>query len=212
MFDTLLESHPRTAGPRWGLAVAALAHATVLLGLLIRPAAPVAAAVVIIPADSFPADPPEREPIGEPLPLPGFPDPWILSLPTPAPIVGLPEIPRPSIGSAKMVPPMQDSSWSSGDPWRSEMVQEAPVLLAIPVPAYPPRLREAGIQGEVIVEAVVDTLGRVEPASLRIVTSDQTGFEAAAAASIRVALFRPARVFGRPVRVLVRVPVAFRLR
>lgn len=92
------------------------------------------------------------------------------------------------------------------------LVQDVPVLLQAPLPAYPPRMREAGIEGNVLVEVVVDTLGRAEAGSLRIVSSDHAEFSAPARASIAAALFRPARVFGRPVRVLVRVPVGFRLR
>jgi hypothetical protein len=42
--------------------------------------------------------------------------------------------------------------------------------------------------------------------------SDHPAFEAPAIESLRGALFRPARVFGRAVRVLVQVPVVFVLR
>jgi TonB family protein len=92
------------------------------------------------------------------------------------------------------------------------LVQEPPVLLAAPPPAYPPLLRAAGVQGRVEVQLVVDTLGCAEGGSFRIVHSDNPGFEAPAIESLRGALFRPARVFGRAVRVLVQVPVVFVLR
>ena len=41
----------------------------------------------------------------------------------------------------------------------------------------------------VLLEAVVDTLGRVEPGSIRTVSSEHPGLEPAAAASLRAALF-----------------------
>lgn len=92
------------------------------------------------------------------------------------------------------------------------VVEDRPELLAAPVPPYPALLREARVEGLVTIEVVVDTTGRAEPGSLRVVQSDNAGFNAAAVATIRGALFRPGRVWGRAVRVLVHVPVAFRLR
>ncbi len=91
------------------------------------------------------------------------------------------------------------------------LVQDAPELLSAPTPAYPPLLRAAGVQGQVIVMAVVDTLGLAESGSVRIVRSDNPGFDVAALATVRAARFRPARIYGRAVRVLVQVPVVFRI-
>ena len=56
-----------------------------------------------------------------------------------------------------------DSVYSEAD------VQEKPERLAGPAPVYPSILRQAEIEGEVIVEAIIDTLGRVEPLSLSVV-------------------------------------------
>jgi len=92
------------------------------------------------------------------------------------------------------------------------VTNEPPLLLTAPVPAYPPSLRQAGIQGVVTVQTVIDTLGRAEPASLRVVNSPNPGFDGAALDCVRRALFRPGRVHGRAVRVLVNVPMQFTLR
>src|SRR5437016_602975 len=78
-----------------------------------------------------------------------------------------------------------------------------------PAPRYPEGLRRAGIKGRVVVEAVVDTLGRAEPSSVVIVATLHPGFVAPARDYVMRALFRPARVHGRAVRVLVRVPIDF---
>jgi TonB family protein len=51
----------------------------------------------------------------------------------------------------------------------------------------------------------------VEPASIVAVSSANRAFEASARAYILSAHFRPARVRGRAVRVLIQVPVDFRL-
>jgi TonB family protein len=58
-------------------------------------------------------------------------------------------------------------------------------------------------------QVVVDTSGRVERGTVRVVHSDHPAFEAPAIESLLGARFQPARVFGRAVRVLVQIPVAF---
>jgi TonB family protein len=100
---------------------------------------------------------------------------------------------------------------------------DAPVLLAgevdepvaVLVPArliYPPRMAAAGITGEVRVEFVVDTGGRCEPGSIRVISSTDPAFEASARAAICDANYRPAHVRGEAVRQLVHQKVAFRQR
>src|SRR6266508_4537181 len=93
-------------------------------------------------------------------------------------------------------------------PWSPTAVDAAPALLAGPPLAYPEVLRRAGIEGTVVVQAVIDTLGRVEPGSLLLETS-HAGFAAAARAYVLGAVFRPGRAHGRAVRVLVRLPIGF---
>lgn len=94
--------------------------------------------------------------------------------------------------------------------WPSDVVEEPPVVLAGRPPSYPEMLRATGITGRVVVQAVIDTLGRAEP-GMTVVESSRAGFEAPALDYVRRALFRPGRVHGRPVRVLIRLPVDFRL-
>ena len=85
-------------------------------------------------------------------------------------------------------------------------------MLAGPVPAYPELLRQAGVQGRVVLEAVIDTAGHVEPGSLVVVAAAHPGFVAAARQAVAATLFRPARVRGRAVRVRVRIPMDCALR
>src|SRR2546423_15220663 len=77
--------------------------------------------------------------------------------------------------------------------------------------SYPDVLRRTGTTGTVTVQLVIDTLGRAEPGSL-VLQSSHPGFEAAARAYVLGALFRPGRMRGRAVRVLVRLPISFTLR
>src|SRR5438270_4016317 len=60
----------------------------------------------------------------------------------------------------------------SGEEVYSEaLVEERPALLSAPPALYPHLLREARIQGRVVLRAIVDTAGRVEPSSVGIATA-----------------------------------------
>jgi protein TonB len=77
---------------------------------------------------------------------------------------------------------------------------------------YPALLDQANIGGQVTVQAIVDTSGRVEPNSVKIVQSSNPGFDQAAKTYVLKAIWRPARVHGRAVRVLVSIPLVFKPR
>ena len=64
----------------------------------------------------------------------------------------------------------------------------------------------------VIVQAIIDTMGRAEPGSVRIVQTPHPGFEESASYFVRNARFRPARLHGRAVRVLVNIPIDYKIR
>ena len=92
-----------------------------------------------------------------------------------------------------------------------DVVQEKPERLAGPQPVYPPLLQQAGIQGVVKVEAIIDTTGHVEPNSVRVVESPNPGFDQAAKTVVLKSLYRPARVYGKAVRVLIQQPINFQI-
>jgi protein TonB len=92
------------------------------------------------------------------------------------------------------------------------LVEEPPAILAGPLPAYPELLRQAGVQGRVVLEVVVDTAGLVEPGSFVVVSAAHRAFVAPAQRALAATLFRPARVHGRGVRVRVSIPIDFVLR
>ena len=86
----------------------------------------------------------------------------------------------------------------------SDNVVDTPVrVLAERVPTYPEMLRSAGISGSVTMQFVIDTLGRVEPASLRVLASNHELFTRSVVASLRQARFTPGEVSGHRVRTLV---------
>jgi len=91
-------------------------------------------------------------------------------------------------------------------------VDDPAAVIRQPAPRYPPVLQQAGIQGRVLLEFVIDSAGHVEPASLRVLERSRPGFDAAAEETILGSLFRPARVRGRAVRQRTLQAVAFRIR
>jgi TonB family protein len=105
-----------------------------------------------------------------------------------------------------------DGLGSTGDQVYSQAtVDERAEIVSAPPLDYSPALRQAGLQGRVTVQAVIDTLGHAEPASLKVIARPNTAFDQSARDYVLHAVFRPARVKGRAVRVLVTVPVDYRI-
>jgi hypothetical protein len=67
----------------------------------------------------------------------------------------------------------------------------------------------AGRSGSVLLAYVVDTLGRVEPSSVRVIEASHRGFAPSAASSVRSCRLTPGRKDGRAVRTLVQQRVTF---
>ncbi|MDH3292302.1 MAG: energy transducer TonB [Gemmatimonadota bacterium] len=95
--------------------------------------------------------------------------------------------------------------------YESNVVDDPPKLLSAPGVPYPTLLREAGIEGTVLAEVVLDTLGRAEAATFTVVAATHRAFEGPAREVVLGSLYRPGRVQGRAVRVIVRLPIAFRI-
>ncbi len=94
----------------------------------------------------------------------------------------------------------------------SRVVDEPPEMLSHPEPRYPEVLRQAGIEGRVVVEAVLDTTGRAEAGSLRIISASHPLFAVEAEQVVLASRYRPGRMAGRAVRVRVLVPISFAIR
>ena len=90
-------------------------------------------------------------------------------------------------------------------------VDDPATVIQQPAPRYPPVLQQAGIEGRVLLEFVIDSAGHVEPGSLRVLERSRPGFDAAAEETILHSLFRPARVRGRAVRQRTLQAIAFRI-
>lgn len=87
---------------------------------------------------------------------------------------------------------------------------DQPPVLRVPVqPNYPFEMRRAGISGEVLVEYIVDSNGRV--AAVQVVRSSQREFEQPAMQAVQKWQFRPGRKGGRAVNTRVQQVITFNL-
>ena len=90
-------------------------------------------------------------------------------------------------------------------------VDRAAALITPPRPRYPDQLRAASVTGRVVVRMVVDTTGRVEPASISVREASHDLFAQAVLGVLPALRFTPAEAGGRKVRMLVDLPFEFRL-
>ena len=86
----------------------------------------------------------------------------------------------------------------------------APTILQEVKPDYTEEARRRSLSGDVVLEIVVRSDGRV--GAVRIVQGLGAGLDQRAVEAVRQWRFSPARRFGTPVDVLVEVAVEFRLR
>lgn len=84
-------------------------------------------------------------------------------------------------------------------------------VLAQGKPRYPEQLRSAGVDGRVLVQFVVDTTGRIDPASIRILESTHELFSRAVRDALTAFRFAPAEVGGRRVSALAQMPFDFHI-
>ncbi|MES2525295.1 MAG: energy transducer TonB [Gemmatimonadota bacterium] len=101
---------------------------------------------------------------------------------------------------------------SADDVFPRDAVDRSVVLMpGSASPRYPEMLRASGVQGGVMMEFVVDTTGRAESGSLRVLQSDHPLFAEAVRSALARMRFVPAEVAGRKVRQLVQQPFGFAL-
>jgi protein TonB len=87
-------------------------------------------------------------------------------------------------------------------------VDEQPVRLRIDPPVYPELAKEAGVEGTVLLWALVGKDGKIK--DVRVIDGPKP-LQAAAIQSARSAVYKPALVQHKPVELWVQMPVTFRL-
>ena len=78
-------------------------------------------------------------------------------------------------------------------------------------PRYPATLQSAGLEGDVRAQFVVDTLGRVERGSVRVLDTTHELFASAVRDALTRARFKPAEAGGHRVRQLAEQTFTFRI-
>jgi protein TonB len=234
MLNVLLESRaPRTR--RFGSTVAsALLHAAlVVVAVALTMPGPVDATVPRAPAPGpvwiVPPPPPHpvaTRPNGDAVPAP----PDGRTLPTIAAPeftpIGLPPIDvgpatapeqivigAPGVRTASPIGAGDPSFLTGGGSAVDErLVDRAPRVLGRALePRYPAPLRDAGVQGRVVVQFVVDTLGHAELGELQVVESAHPLFVEPVRAALARYRFSVGEVGGRKVRTRVQIPFDFTL-
>ncbi len=226
MFDNLMESAPKKRSVRQSVStstVSVVVHAGLIYFAVTATmrAAEEAAEIVADTTMVFIQEQPEEE---EP------PPPEVLDLPPPkgfrtlaAPVdipTGIPPIdlsqefdPRDfsGIGVEEGIFEGIEEAVDLAQVFTEAVVDEPPERISSPPLEYPRMMQQAGVEGLVVLQAIVDTSGRIEPESIVVVSSDQRAFEGPAKLLLRRSLFRPGRVRGVAVRVLIQLPIQFTL-
>jgi len=232
MFNNLLESKPKKEKRRGGTVTSVVVH-SVLVGLAVYATAnaaiknekPRQEKIDFVetskdqpPPKEEPPPPPPPDVVVAPPPPKGF---QVLTAP-----VEIPDV-IPDIDLSKKVTDEADFSGKgvaggvakgkeggavvqSDQPY-FEFQVEKPVVPAPGSisPRYPDMLRQAGVEGEVLAQFVVDTTGKAEPGSLKILKSSHDMFVQSVKNALPQMKFIPAEVGGRKVKQLVQQPFTF---
>lgn len=225
MFQVLIESSGRRVQPesRWTLGSAVI-HAALVTGAI----ALTATAPQVSNPEPIPTDPPIYVAPAQPIAPAdagarhGLPAPK-----APAPL----DISVPSVPTFEPALPFTQGTVPGADPFaRSIPATSVPVAAPTagihtrehvdrvvvpdprnPAPDYPDGLRAAGVAGEVLVTFVVDTVGRVEEESVRVLTATHSQFADAVLRWLRRTRYTAAEIGGVRVRQLVQQRVDFTL-
>jgi protein TonB len=90
-------------------------------------------------------------------------------------------------------------------------VEKPVVQLNQVAPTYPGMLQSQGVSGQVIAQFVVDTEGRVDVSTFKVIESSHDLFTAAVRNALPRMRFAPAEVGGRKVKQLVQQPFVFNI-
>lgn len=236
MFKRLVASQPVHQRDMQGFLVSTLLHGSVIAAAVLVTATsplddvidePRVVPIALVRPEPTPTTPmPSRT--TPTLPAPVAPDPGttILKIPVVAPIDVPSTIAAPTdlpwtatVGVSHGVGSSDGLSSGTGVPMPgpsgayAEAYVDVPAALDArsPLPRYPDALRKWRTEGVARLTFVVDTLGRVEMETVKVIEATHPAFAAAVRAVLPRMRFRAARIGARPVRQLVEFPIVFRL-
>lgn len=76
---------------------------------------------------------------------------------------------------------------------------------------YPRMLQDAGIEGQVMVQFVITSAGKVDPATVKVVQASNEQFAEATQKAVERFRFRPGKYQGHPVPVLIQIPITWKV-
>ena len=220
MFGELLESRARRVRNRAGVMLSVTSHALFIALAVAATRKPLVArdpVERVFPLPVFPATSPAL-PIDPTVARGGEPRRTVvrpLETLAPAPVVALPGIPPVDLTA----PPATGVGWPSEGPristgvaspagsdggaeipFAAGVYKPAMALPGSPPPRYPDILRRARVRGDVVVQVVIDTTGRADMTTLRVLSSDHPLLTDAVMTALPRARFLPAEAGGRKVR------------
>ena len=236
MFDNLIESKAKKQKRTGGFTMSAVIHAVLITGAVVATAAakeglekPKAEKVEFVTVKKEEPPPPKDEPKPPP------PD-VVMKAPPPkgfqvltAPIK-IPDV-LPDIDLSKKVTNEEDFSGKGvaggiakgivgGTPqpvnteqtfYEFQVEKQVQPMPNNPTPRYPDMLRSANVEGEVLAQFVVDTTGRADMSTFKVLKETHAMFTAAVKSTLPNMKFYPAEVGGRRVKQLVQMPFQFNL-
>jgi protein TonB len=218
MFGKLLESRAERVQNRGGAIASAVGHAVLItLAVMATRSTLVARGteehIVALPVlHPAPSAPPEKSPVtGPATTAPGIPP----RPTTVVPIIILPGIPpidltattptelswRSDSSSRRSASGSRSSgAGDDGIPFAPDVDKPAIALAGNPAPRYPEILRRAQVRGEVVVQVVIDTTGRADMTTVRVMSSDHQLLTDAVLDALPRARYLSAEVGGKKVR------------
>ena len=113
--------------------------------------------------------------------------------------------PQPTVGGAMA----GLSPAASGTFFEFQVEQPVHYASGSATPRYPSILKQAGVEGEVLASFVVDTMGRADVGSYKVLKTTHELFSNAVRDALPNMTFVPAMIRGRKVRQLVQTPFVF---
>jgi periplasmic protein TonB len=96
-----------------------------------------------------------------------------------------------------------------GQVYSSTQLDDPASTISMPPPRYPPAMLAAGIAGKVVLQFIIDTEGKAEPGSIKVISATTPAFVEPAKEAVLKATFKPGRSQGKAVRQLVELPISF---
>lgn len=227
MFEILVESKPPKQRTTGQLIVSIIVHGLVITGAVVatKGAAEVVRERLMDTTMVFleppkPAPPPEQPPpdaiVSANPPPKGFQTVVaIQDIPTEIPPINLNERFDPKdftgtgVAGGVSVGVVGGTGPVDGETYLEAQVDDPPTMISQGPRRYPPVLERAGIGGTVAAQFVVDTTGHPEAAGFKILRSTNPAFNEPAREMIMKSVYRPGKVRGVAVRVVVQQAVAF---